>query len=229
MLADLYVADILTNSTTSVYKQQNLWTTNSSILREAGTDHHFSQTCARPPYPTVHQQYFKGQAKEFMQTLIDTISFNTQPDEWQKSALLKTNGDKTRLTVQVLCSKLSSTMNSWSCPANPTNSPTDHPHWPSPTDHLDQTSSRGTEQSRTGEINRKGIVRRDWPQPTPGMMYAMFSSVLRWTSSGVPFICGTWFAMVINGPRVQSRESSRTDRLPWTAIWPWRSQTKTVF
>lgn len=136
MLADLYVADILTNSTTSVYKQQNLWTTNSSILREAGTDHHSNQTRAWPPYPTVHQQYFKGQAKEFMQTLIDTISFNTQPDEWQKSALLKTNGDKTRLTVQVLCSKLSSTMNSWSCPANPTYSPTDHPpltipHWPS--------------------------------------------------------------------------------------------------
>lgn len=221
MLADLYVADILTNSTTSVYKQQNLRTTNSSILREAGTDHHSNQTRAWPPYPTVHQQYFKGQAKEFMQTLIDTISFNTQPDEWLVIKLVL----QYRYSVQ-------NYRQQWILEAVlqiPHIPPLTIPHWPSPTDHLDQTSSRGTEQSRTGEINRKGIVRRDWPQPTPGMMYAMFSSVLRWTSSGVPFICGTWFAMVINGPRVQSRESSRTDRLPWTAIWPWRSQTKTVF
>ena len=191
---------------------------------------HFTRSWNRPPFqPDPCLATISNSTPAVFQRSSKRVYANVNRHNLLQHSAWRMTGDKTRLTVQVLCSKLSSTMNSWSCPANPTNSPTDHPHWPSPTDHLDQTSSRRTEQSRTGEINRKGIVRRDWPQPTPGMMYAMFSSVLRWTSSGVPFICGTWFAMVINGPRVQSRESSRTDRLPWTAIWPWRSQTKTVF
>jgi hypothetical protein len=56
----------------------------------------------------------------------------------------------------------------------------------------------------------------------PGMKYAMLSRILLSNSCGQPLVSGTCWVKHIKGPRAHSSESSSTDKLPDTAIWPYK-------
>ena len=56
----------------------------------------------------------------------------------------------------------------------------------------------------------------------PGMKYAILSRILLSNSCGQPLVSGTCWVKHNKGPRAHSSESSNTDRLPDTAIWPYK-------
>lgn len=98
---------------------------------------HFTRSWNRPPFqPNLCSATISNSTPAVFQRSSKRVYANVNRHNLLQHSAWRMTGDKTRLTVQVLCSKLSSTMNSWSCPANPTYSPTDHPpltipHWPS--------------------------------------------------------------------------------------------------
>ena len=54
-------------------------------------------------------------------------------------------------------------------------------------------------------------------------MYAILSRTVASVSSGIaPFSSSTWLVRHVKGPRTHNIESNNTDRLPDTAIWPWK-------
>lgn len=56
----------------------------------------------------------------------------------------------------------------------------------------------------------------------PGMKYAILSRILLSNSCGQPLVSGTCWVKHNKGPRAHSSESSNTDKLPDTAIWPYK-------
>jgi hypothetical protein len=57
---------------------------------------------------------------------------------------------------------------------------------------------------------------------SPGMKYAILSRILLSNSCGQPLVSGTCWVKHNKGPKAHSSESSSTDKLPDTAIWPYK-------
>ena len=58
----------------------------------------------------------------------------------------------------------------------------------------------------------------------PGIKYAILSRILFSISCEQPLVSGTCCVRHNNGPSAQSSESSKTDKLPETAIWPLKTK-----